>query len=261
MSDPVLHIVFSESAGGTLRQAGFGRKGGKIVVFPDNLSFGPIDPPDPVARLAWVEKELGLTDGGDWLAGALETFWAAAQPAPGRRVVWFSRRSASDYAGFLECLWRFGEARCDVVDLTDVVPQRLPVFGLGELHPDYVRENALFARAKELPPAIGAQYRETWRRLRAENAPFRIVKDLKLVSAPMTVHDDLLLACAGVKWRKSARVIGEAIADGYGHVGDLVLFGRLRRLVEAGKLEARGDLSAMGSSEVRLSPLSAKREA
>jgi len=132
----------------------------------------------------------------------------------------------------------------------DAAPVKL--LGLGQLSPGYVRENALWGRATELAPALGARYRESWRRLRAENAPFRIVKDLKLVSAPITVHDDVLLACAGARWRKSARVVGEALASGHGHVSDVVLFGRLRRLVEGGKLEARGDLSVARSSEVRL---------
>jgi len=251
MPEPALHIAIGHAAGGTLRQAGLAREGGKIIAFPDDLSYGPIDPPDAALRVAWVGRELGSRSDDAGLAGVLETFWAAALAAPGRRVVWFSRRSASDYAGFLECLWRFGETPCEAIDLTDVtLPQRLPVFGLGELSPDQVHASALWARAAPIPAALGDRYRAMWRRLRAENAPFRVVKNLALVSAPITVFDDVLLACAGAKWRKSARVVGEALASS--HVGDLVLFGRLRRLVEAGTLEGRGDFSEMRASEVRL---------
>jgi hypothetical protein len=35
-------------------------------------------------------------------------------------------------------------------------------------------------------------------------------------------------------------------------VGDLVLFGRLRKLIDAGKLDVRGDLGTIRGSEVRL---------
>ena len=34
-------------------------------------------------------------------------------------TVWFSRRSASEYAGFLELLWRMGDALCNVIDLSE----------------------------------------------------------------------------------------------------------------------------------------------
>jgi hypothetical protein len=152
---------------------------------------------------------------------------------------------ARQHAAFLECLWRFGETSCDVVDLTDVVGN------IGELARDRIGQDLLWTRAQELPEALHRRYLEQWRRLRSDDAPFRVVRNLELVSAPITVHDDVLLSFAGRDWCTSARLIGNVMGSG-AMVGDAVLFGLLRRLVREGKLEARGDLSTMGSSKVRL---------
>ena len=59
MRKPMLHIVFGESAAGTLRLAL--RQAGRddtVSSFYDNLSFGPINPPVAIERAAWTRTEL-----------------------------------------------------------------------------------------------------------------------------------------------------------------------------------------------------------
>jgi uncharacterized protein DUF3658/uncharacterized protein DUF1835 len=260
MSEAALHIVVGHSAGGCLRQAvRQARLKAQVIAIGDDFSIGPIDPPDPKLRAAWAERELGFTpDEGSWVAKA-STFSDSALSASGPRVIWVMRRAAHEYAGFLELLWRLGDEAVEVVDLTDVEIEwgngtREPLRSTGELHPDRIRENALWNRATPLAPAVRARYREMWRKLRAENAPFRVVADQDLVSAPISFFDELLMSCAGTEWQKTAHVLGDAISKYDGSVGDLVLLGRVRSLVAAGSLEARGDLSATRSSELRLPP-------
>jgi hypothetical protein len=56
MAEPTLHVVCGDSAAGLLRQAL--RKAGRqerVLAFPDNLSFGPINPPDVGLRLEWMK--------------------------------------------------------------------------------------------------------------------------------------------------------------------------------------------------------------
>jgi len=57
---PTIHLVFGMAAAGSVRQA-FSRIGRheRVLGFPDDLSFGPIDPPSARLRQAWVENELG----------------------------------------------------------------------------------------------------------------------------------------------------------------------------------------------------------
>ena len=121
MAASTLHIVFNPSAAAglreALRQAG---RGERVVGLFDCLSFGPINPPDPELRRKWVEEELGYT-GWEEVVGEATSFWSEALSIGNRRIAWLSRRSAQEYAGFLEWLWRLGEEPTEVVDLTDVM--------------------------------------------------------------------------------------------------------------------------------------------
>jgi hypothetical protein len=116
-----LHIVFNPSAAAglrdALRQAG---RDERVVSLFDSLSFGPINPPDPELRRTWVEEELGYT-GREKVVGEATSFWPEALSISNRRIAWLSRRSAQEYAGFLEWLWRLGKEPIEVIDLTDVM--------------------------------------------------------------------------------------------------------------------------------------------
>jgi len=284
-SGDVLHIVFGESAGGSLRQAVLqARRKDQVIAFWDNLSFGPIDPPDPADRAAWVRKEFELPveefgfsldrnvrlivddppNSGRKLTTELPEFWGKVLSAKTRRVLWVCRRSAHEYAGFLECVWRLADEPVDLVDLTGFSLARRggeqePAISVSELHSEEFIKNALWDRAAPLTPMARDRYREMWRALRAENAPFRVVAGDDLVSAPMTFYDDWLVSSSVSQWRKVARVIADTMntARTRGHVvGDLVLSGRLQALAVAGRLESQGDLSQPRFSEVRLPSVS-----
>src|SRR5262249_19056155 len=105
----MLHIVFGESAAGTLRlalrQAG---RDDEVLSFNDDLSFGPIDPPAPSVRAAWARSELYFPYATTaTLADSLDRFWHRALSAP-KRLVWFSWRMASEHCGFLELVSQMG---------------------------------------------------------------------------------------------------------------------------------------------------------
>lgn len=75
--------------------------------------------------------------------------------------------------------------------------------------------------------------------------------------------DAALLSQAGVAWRKVAMLVGLAMMDSAVRVPglpDTFYAMRVRKLVEAGMLEAEGNLDYMRFSEVRL-PGGANREA
>lgn len=151
MSAPILHVVFSGSAAGLLRRAlgSAGRLTDRVLSFSDNLGFGPIDPPDPMARLEWMKRELKVTaEDWDWLPANTNDFWAVALTESNRIVVWTSRRTVPEYSRFLEWVWRLGQKNYDVIDLTDVETEwHMPdgrikqgrVISLALLNPDLVR--------------------------------------------------------------------------------------------------------------------------
>ncbi len=269
MTSPPLHIVFDACGAGVLRQAlvWLGRRD-RVAAFVDDLGFGPINPPDPEVRVRWTAAALPQALYLDEFDN--EGFWQAALSYRGPRIAWLSRRSPRNHAGFLEVLWRLGDAPCDVIDLTDTMiadedgpggpfaPR--PAGYLGNFSADYIVDGRLLDEARPLTPEGRAAGRALWHRLREENAPFRVVNaDLDLVSAPISVFDRLLLSLVREdRWQKAAKVIGQVLTgfedEARFQTGDTVLSSRLKALADAGLVEAAGNLARIRHSEVRLPP-------
>ena len=267
MTQTILHFVFTPSGAGCLIQAL--RKAGRddqVIASFDDLSFGPINPSDSSLRAKWVENELGRTDWNDIGSGS-ERLWDEALFPDNRKVAWLSRRSAMEYVGFLEWLRRLGDAPCEVVDLTEVKVSHRPEHGpprsprlamsLGTLHPDTIRNDTLWNLAEPLQIGARGRYLELWRQLRSENAPLRVIDGDRLVSAPISFFDSLLMSYVTDNWQKVSRVVGQALVsrmdDCIIQPGDTFLAARVNALVENGRLEIRGK-SALEIllSEVRL---------
>ena len=267
MTRSTLHVVFTPSGAGSLRPAltSAGRDDQVIALF-DNLSFGPINPADLSSRAKWIENELGWTE-WDNMNSKSEQFWHQALSPDHRKVAWLSRRSAMEFAGFLEWLWRLGDQPCEVIDLTEVKVSRRPELGpptsatlaisVAMLTPKQIRDNQLFDQAKALSAEARSAHQDLWRQLRAENAPLRVLKGNTLASAPISFFDSLLMSHVTDDWQKVARVIGHALGsqmdDCIFQTGDLVLASRVDALVQAGRLELQGESALeMQASKVRL---------
>ena len=102
MTQITLHVVFTPSGAGSLREAlkNAGRDD-QVVTFFDDLSFGPINPAASASRAEWVENQLGWTNWEE-VTALSEPFWHEALSPDHRKVAWLSRRSAMEFAGFLE---------------------------------------------------------------------------------------------------------------------------------------------------------------
>jgi hypothetical protein len=267
MKQTIAHFVFTPSGAGCLVQAL--RKAGRddlVVASFDNLSFGPIDPPDSSLRAKWVENELGNTEWHEHAADS-ERDWNEARFPGHRKVAWLTRRSAMEYAGFLQWLWRLGDTPCEVVDLSEVKvsypehgearPPRLAI-SLGMLHHDKICSDKLWDLAVPLQMAARARYLELWRQLRTENAPLRVIDGHRLASAPISFFDSLLMSYVTKNWQKVARVVAPAMAFGMDddivQADDMFLAARINSLAENGRLEIRGKSALeIFHSEVRLS--------
>lgn len=266
--NPVIHVVFG-SAAPSMRQA-IAHAGWpeRVASTHDVFSLGPIvagpmTPAEMDARVRAVNAILGISK---WQTTVKDNaLLLAASLAPGvRPVIWFSRRDTQSYAGFLWWLSHRGEGPCEVVDLTETtLPSRgIPGNRLERrlaVSPGWVPPEELIdlrQAARPLSADERRRYRGAWQGLVRENTPLRIIDGGELISVPVSHFDPLLLSCVVDRWRKMARVIGEAMAAGFDddhhQTGDLFLHARLRALVEAGAIEAVGDVTRMGYCEVRL---------
>ncbi len=107
-------------------------------------------------RNGWRTNSAGR--GGTTLPLILETFWREAVSPDRRKIAWLSRRSAMEYAGFLEWSWRLDDEPYEVVDLTEVKisyrpedgPPRPPALAtsLGRLDPDIIHRDMLWDLAR-----------------------------------------------------------------------------------------------------------------
>src|SRR5689334_14128764 len=113
---PVIHVVFGASGAGSLRAA-LARLGlnQTVLGFPEDLSFGPIDPSAPVRRDEWMRDVFEEDGSYEEYRQRAEVFWQQATDSAVFPVAWLSRRDAREYAAFLEFLWRIGDQPFRVV--------------------------------------------------------------------------------------------------------------------------------------------------
>ena len=244
MSEANIHVMFSPSAAGTLRQALLMADRKDEVLCPlDNFSFGPIATDDAEARIGWVDEVLGITNWKD-VAEKSADFLAAFKDLNASLTAWLSRQETLTYSGFLWWLSHVGEMPVSIIEVAELSQMNEhTMFGLLD------HAVALGAEAR-------SDYETRWEQLKRENAPFRVIKDGELVSAKIDHFDDSLLRHVTRHWRKMARIVAGTLVEfddaGIYQTGDLVLGARLADLAEAGKLEWQGDLSNMRNCELRL---------
>ena len=254
------HIVFSMSALVSLREAlRLAEKPDTVVGLIDDLSYGPIGA-ETRTRLAFVDEVLNY-DLND-LAEVIDAFWDEVLDTSQPRIVWLSRWSAQEYCGFLQFLSLNNGAQFKLVDLSDVtipVPnapyRQVPVRCTAALTATEFNDNALWDLAKSTPQTLLDAWALLWRKLRADNAPLRVLTAAGLLSAGIDYFDGNLMKHVGRRWGFASNVVGRTMADmdsddvrrgGVRQCGDTLLFSRVRTLVEEGVLEAQGDIYEPG---------------
>jgi hypothetical protein len=265
MKQTIAHFVFTASGAGCLVQAL--RKAGRddqVVVTDHGFHVGPIASDLP-ERAKWLERELGVADRGD--ASRSERSWDESRFPGHRKVAWLTRRSAMEYAGFLDWSWHRGDTPFDLVDLSEIeisypeengpTPPEAWPGSIALLGPETIAHNRLWDLAAPLQTSERLRYRELWGQLLSENAPLRVLDGDNLVSAPVSYFDDVLMSLLTDDWQKAVRIIGDALAfeidDGILQTGDAFLSYRLDAMAKDGRLEIRGGSARdMHVSQVRL---------
>jgi hypothetical protein len=244
MPDKTIHILYNTSAAGTVREAlkqiGVHEK---VIAIGDHLGYGPIDS-GIAARRAWLDENLG--DASGETVEFAEINWREALGPDTLPIIWTCRSDPGDYACFLEFLSRVGERPFETVDATGLmIAGRVNLWcALGVLTEEQIIASSLFERRKSLTADEIAAGRETWRRLKAENALLRITENNTLLSKPASFFDPLLLDQGSGEWALGVRLVGHAMAElicaGHG-VSDSFIWWRYRALAEKGLMEIEGN--------------------
>lgn len=256
MKQETLHIVFSVTAATVLKQAlcSLGRTE-RVICSLDSLNLGPIHVVDLKSRLERLCIDL-RSAGFAKLHKQQQQFWRCALDPSARRVAWMSRRSATEYCGFLELLHRLNDLPCELVDLTNVEVGKASGYPLALQSEESIISNNLWCSSESVIPEERSKYIRLWQSLRKENAPLRMVDADGIRSSTIDHYDPLLISAATREWIKSARVVAEILVMdsdvGFYNSDSEFLRSRIASLVERGLLEGRGSLGRLSNSEVRL---------
>ncbi len=260
----VLHVAPGDSAGGSLIQALrlAGEDGENVLSCMDNFSCGPISSLVPADRSRWWGQfwEGYATPEAE---GRLAEFWKRLDDWDGKLVLWFGLYSAAEVTLLHVLADRLRERPVFLADVTGhqyAYTRRLdgkpalggPAEAASLVQPEGLR--GLLGKERQATDRELTNLGARWQALVQENAPFRVVKNGVLISAPLDYFDEALLGAAKPTWQKLARVIGETLVSDAAdlQVGDLLLLARAVALVEQGRLVANGDPWEMRSCEVRL---------
>ena len=258
----IVHVTFgpsrAESVGAALKMRGCNER---VIGLASALNIGPIDPPDADDRQAWFRTVLRCEPCDDQREP--EAPWTEALSPSIYPVYWLGTSDAGEKASFLEFTFRMAGSPFDVIDATGldfvtVDGVRSP-WSLGIMRAEDIVKSRLEDRRRPFSEAESTAASAAWSQLRQENAPLRIVQEGRLVSAPLDYFDKFLTAQAGMEWEVAARLIGRAMQ----HLSfeleppgqspsDVVLFGRVLALGDAGLLEIVGSGPGMRNYEVRV---------
>ena len=251
----VIHVVFSSSAAGTLRQALRERaQKARVVDLSANLEWGPIADSTFKSREEWFDAQLPperVERGWDWLSHHVERFSNEIM-ADADRLVWLAPRSAAEQAGFFWYLQRFGDDETRIV-IADYIlrvgaPRYEAPLGLGELNVAAMIE--LLDEAPRSDWNLERFPKDKWLNLMGEDSILRIVENNILTSVGSDYFDFSLLERCSTEWTRFYYTIANAMADlsDVGHsVGDDFLFWRMSELSKSGKIECSSNFPRWGT--------------
>jgi hypothetical protein len=244
-----LHIAPGDSAGGSLmnalRDAG---RDEEVLRWLDDLSCGPINPPDSSIRARWWAS---LHEHRDVESG-LDAFWTHAENTADRRVVWFGRHSALELSFFLYWAHRLGDQPYDIMDVTRLKLPYIKKDGSEALTSPAasvatIPTNALGTLLNDAKPItlnLRDEAKAQWTKLKDENALLRIVTADGLASAPIDYFDQILMENVTSEPSSLLRIIAKTtlgVSDTYYQVRERFLQSRLGTLIDNGTLMGEGD--------------------
>lgn len=172
----------------------------RVIALSHDLSIGPIASLDGAARRAWLaantrdddEDPVDPVDPVDF-----EAPWTDATAAGLHPVFWVCRTQAAEHACLLAFAARMAGRPFDIVDATGfdftAFSQVSPIWSLSQLRPEEIVASGLIRRRRPFTRAERDAAAAAWAQLCRENAPLRILRDGRLVSAPLTQFDAVLV--------------------------------------------------------------------
>ncbi|WP_164553336.1 DUF1835 domain-containing protein [Brevibacillus marinus] len=277
---PDVHIVFGDSAAGSLktalRELGIDSYREKVITISDLLSIGPVwqlhEEIGVRNRREWLNTHLTHEPSTDFAAWYLSAFRDALHKISAiddrcEIAIW-SGDNAHDQTGvrFVLYLLRESGNRVVLANATQAYRQRYTrraSLHLGEImHAQMIR---LFQDGQLFQPLSDedrVKLERQWLTLAASQDVLRIWQDGEIKSVSADYFDACLVQAAQmihaeqetIEFIKAARLVGEVMGNVQQYVGDQFLEYRLRQLIQDGVFLMEGSLASMRTYSVKLNP-------
>jgi hypothetical protein len=277
-----VHILFGDSPGGSIKAAFRNtdyQKTEDIIVFPDNLSIGPVKNIHKAsgieARLEWFQKRYKIEDDGleHYRKRMLDALENVNNILPHQTIVIWTCQNAHEQTG-LRLVLAMLEGKLNAVRVIDT----FTAFHEKNMSPRLVEDN--YPRTTgELNGETLLNFYEQFgmeplsnvkRQTLSDEGRYLLSDDIHIIrtwacnqllnSSNENRDDDFIIECAKrmyqedgkVEYKKAARLIGEVIGHMQQYTGDEWIEYRLRSLIKQGIFSYKGDLKAMRFYEVQL---------
>ncbi|BCZ44537.1 hypothetical protein psyc5s11_06040 [Clostridium gelidum] len=262
----VIHICFSQSAGGSLKHAVKKKKlfeGKKIIVFPDDISIGTIGNDINVdKRIEWcdgIDKEDGILnlENTEYLKEGYKKFYKQISKIKNSDLIylWYGE-SGSDMCGMLYTMEflkdKVEHIYCiNVSEKIDESDSRVYIYRtVGEVSAEKLKYFLKIKRKVELKEYN--DFINQWNSLKKDDSLLRIFNDGKMKSVKEDYFDIHILKFTPKEFRKSARTVGSAIGYSETRISDDYIFWRVQELVKLGMLEFKGKFGIMREMEIKI---------
>ncbi|MDQ0233325.1 DUF1835 domain-containing protein [Metabacillus malikii] len=274
----VLHILFGDSAAGSLKQALKEMKlenEEKVISFSDKFSTGPIsqlhDDAGLNKRYQWIKNHLNYE--GDDLDEYIQHFKQTTSmidsiPTRTPIIIWVGE-NAHEQTALRYVLYLLKEKEFDIsiINTTKQFKNKynIPDTDCYPLHTGEIaseRLTVIYEEARKNPPISQEQRKELeedWNELSSTDEVLRIWENNKIKSVSDDYYDDYIINKAKKLYKsrnkqeflKSARLIGEVIGYLDQYIGDVYIEYRVRHLITSGVFEIEGVPKAMRFYSVR----------
>ncbi|QZY54952.1 DUF1835 domain-containing protein [Crassaminicella profunda] len=263
--DKFIHIVFGDSAAGTLRYFFKNNETeykGEIINFREDYSIGPIYEMDTEIglkkRIRWFEKMFKQVCIEDYFEDIekefIDTYESIKNIDQDAKIIIWHGENTSDQVGIRYLATALKNKELYEVNISDSYikdynDNLYKMRAFGECSPEEI--NHLILTMKKLEKEKWNDFISDWEHLRKSKENLRILKD-EIIGVDESYYDQEILSNCTFNFKKAARIIGATMGKSDQLVGDTFIDYRVRKLIESGKIEYQGKLETMRDFEIRV---------
>jgi hypothetical protein len=260
----LIHIVYSESAKGSFKQAIKGKfiTGDKLIALYDDISNGEINNlKDYKSREAWWNELYGeecfYCDVNAFKNNYIKFYDNISKIDNGDTVyIWYGHCN-SEISGMLYTLYLLKDTKVDVYSIN--VSEKIVGNNQGRLF-TYIASSTgeiiheklgeYFKLARKIESDEYEKLLSQWNQLTKENSLLRSYKNGEMVSLNEDYFDKEILKFTEDEYKKSARTVGDVLCNTEPRISDVIIFWRIKQLVKMGKISYKGKFGVMREMEI-----------